>query len=140
MKKNYRLYRRVYQSLFVGIEDVFKQYIHSLEPDKIKQLDEYNSKRMGKEGRAGREDRESIGNIQNPFDFLRIFQLFVYLNGCLSLANGILPVLDRETPRGVETTSLKRLYELFKDKKFHGLVSLQFLSALNLLFGGRIEN
>ena len=47
---------------------------------------------------------------------------------------------DGETPQGVEKTSLKRLNELFKDKKFHGLVSLQFLSALNLFFGGRTEN
>ena len=81
---------------------------------------------MGKEGRAGREDRESIVNIKNPFDFLRIFQLFVYLNGCLSLANRILPVPDGETPQGVEKTSLKRLYELFKEKNFMDLFLYNF--------------
>ena len=79
-------------------------------------------------------------NIQNSFEFLRISQLFVYLNGCLSLANRFLPVPDGETPRGAKKTQLKRLYELIKDKKSHALVSLQFFSALNLIFGGRIEN
>ena len=40
IEKNYRLHRRAYQSLLVGITDIFIQYIYSLEPDEIKQLDE----------------------------------------------------------------------------------------------------
>ena len=32
------------------------------------------------------------------------------------------------------------MYDLFKDTKSYGLVSLQFLSALNLFFGGSIGN
>ena len=40
IEKNYRLCRRVYRSLFVDIADVFIQYIHLLELDVIKQLDE----------------------------------------------------------------------------------------------------
>ena len=47
---------------------------------------------------------------------------------------------DGETPPGAGKTSLKKLYELFEDTKSHGLVSLQFLSALNLFIGGSIEN
>ena len=40
IEKNYRLCRRVYQSLLGDIEDAFVQYIHSLEPNDIKQLDD----------------------------------------------------------------------------------------------------
>ena len=58
----------------------------------------------------------------------------------MSLTNGLVPLPDGETPPGAEKISLKKLYELFKDRKSHGLVSLQFLSALNLFFGGSIEN
>ena len=56
------------------------------------------------------------------------------------MGNGRLPVPDGETPPGAGKTSLKKLYELFEDTKSHGLVSLQFLSALNLFIGGSIEN
>ena len=40
LEKNYRLSRRVYQSLFVDIADLFIQYIQSHKPDEIKQLDD----------------------------------------------------------------------------------------------------
>ena len=38
--KNNKLCRRFYQSLFVDIADIFINYMHSLEPDEIKQLDD----------------------------------------------------------------------------------------------------
>ena len=40
IEKNYRILRRVYQSLYIDTADTFMQYIHSLEPDKIEQLDD----------------------------------------------------------------------------------------------------
>ena len=40
IEKNYRLFRRVYQSLFVDTADIFIQCIYSLEPEEIKQLDD----------------------------------------------------------------------------------------------------
>ena len=40
IEKNYRLFRRVYQSLFVDTADIFIQQIYSLEPEEIKQLDD----------------------------------------------------------------------------------------------------
>ena len=36
IEKNYRLCRRVYQSLYVDVADNFIQYIYSLEHDEIK--------------------------------------------------------------------------------------------------------
>ena len=56
------------------------------------------------------------------------------------MTDGLLPVPDAETPPGMEQIPLKRFYDLFEDTKSHGLVFLQFLSALNLFFGGSIEN
>ena len=127
--KNYRLFRRVYQSPFVDIADVFIQYIRLLELDEIKQLEDNI--------RANGWGVESIVDIQNYFEFLQIFILFYYF---LLLTNGLLQVPDGETPTGVKKISLKKLSELFKDIKSHGFVSLQFLSALNFFFGGSIEN
>ena len=65
--------------------------------------------------------------------------MFYYFNGRLPLTNRLLPVPDGETPEGSEKISMKTLYELFKDTKSHGLISLQFLSALNLFFVGDIR-
>ena len=76
--------------------------------------------------------------IEDSIAVLSIFQMFYYYNGRLPLTNGLLLVPDRETPQGSEKISLKSLYEMFKDTKSHGLVSLQFLSALNIFFGGDI--
>ena len=82
----------------------------------------------------------SVYKVALNFSTLQIFQLFYYLNGRLSLTNGLLPVLDGETPPDVKKISLKRLYEFFKDTKSHRLLSQKFLSALNLFFWGSIEN
>ena len=126
IEKNFKLCRRVYQSLFVDIADVFIQYIYSLELDKIKELDD--------DIKANGWGIESIVDMQNSFELLQIFQLFDYLNGRLLLTNGLLPVPDGETPPGTKKISLKRLYELFKDTKSYGLISLQFLSTINFFF------
>ena len=137
MKKNYRLYRRVDQSLFVCIADVSKRYMHSLEPGEIKQLDEYNSKRKRGEV-GGRENQLSIYKILlNFYVFLNFLSILMVLYHWPIDFYQCLMEKHLEVPK---KTQLKRLYELIKDKKSHALVSLQFFSALNLIFGGRIEN
>ena len=55
------------------------------------------------------------------------------------MTNGFLVVPDEESPPSSEKMSLKSLYEMFKDAKSHGLVSLQVLSALNIFFGWDIR-
>ena len=35
VESNYRIIRRVYQSLYSGVADIFFDYIHSLNPDEI---------------------------------------------------------------------------------------------------------
>ena len=70
---------------------------------------------------------------------MQCFECFYYFNGRFPLTNDLLPVPDRETSLGTEKISIKRLYKLYKGTKSHGLVSPQFLSALNLFFGGNIQ-
>ena len=131
IEKNYGICRRIYQSLFIEIADKFIQYINTLSPDETDQLDD-NIRSNGCRV-------QSIVEIENSVELLCTFQMFYYFNRRLSLTNGLLPVPDGETPEGSEQISIKTLYELFKDTKSHGLVSLQFLFALNLFFGGVIQ-
>ena len=41
IEKNYRIYRRVYQSLFLEIAETFIKYINTLKPDEIEKLDDH---------------------------------------------------------------------------------------------------
>ena len=82
---------------------------------------------------------KSLLEIENAFDLLRIFQMFYHFNDRLPLTNGLLVVLDGETLEGSKKISLKDLYEMFQGTKSHGLVSLQFLCALGIFFGGNIS-
>ena len=47
----------------------------------------------------------------------------------------MLIVPDEEVPERTEKINLKILYEMLKDTSSHGLVSIQFLSALGIFFG-----
>ena len=79
---------------------------------------------------------KSLLEIENAYDLLHIFQMLYHFNGRLPLTNELLIVPDGETSEGVEKISLKDLYETFQGTKSHGLVSQQFLCALDIFFGG----
>ena len=64
--------------------------------------------------------------------------MFYHFNGRLHLTNGLLIVPDDETSEGTEKICLKDLYEMFQGTKSLGLVSLQFLCALDIFIGGDI--
>ena len=98
-------------------------YIYSLEPNKIKQL--YD------DIRSNGWEINSIVQIENSAELLCCFEMFYYFNDCLPSTNGLLPVADGETQVNAEKIFLKYLYEFCKDTKLHGLVTLQFLLALN---------
>ena len=40
VEKNYKIIRRVYKDLFTEVADIFLEYIHSLDPNEIQQLDD----------------------------------------------------------------------------------------------------
>ena len=126
VEKNYKISRRIYQSLFVDA-DSFIEFIHSLDVDEIQELyDDLKGNGWGV---------RSLLEIENAYELLTAFQMICYLNGILSLRNGLLIVPDEEVPERTEKINLKILYEMLKDTSSHGLVSIQFLSALGIFFG-----
>ena len=131
IEKNYKISRCVYQSLFIDVADSFIEYIHLLDVDEIQQLD-YDLKANG-------WGTKSLREIENAYELLTIFQIFYYFNGSLPLTNGLLIVPVGETPEGTEKINLKLLYEMFKETKSHGSVSIQFLCALGIFFGLHIS-
>ena len=131
IQKTYKICRRVYQLLFIDIDDIFSEYIQSLDLDEIQKMDD--------DIKSNGWGVKSLLEIENAFDFLRIFQMFCHFNGRFSLTNGLLVVPDEETPEGSKKVSLKDLYEMFQSTKSHGFVTLQFLCALDIFFGGNIS-
>ena len=127
VKNNYKTIRRVYQHVYTDIEDIFFEYIHSLDLDEIQQIDS--------DIKTNRWRVINLLEIGNALELLSTFQLFYHNNGRLPLANGLLIVPDSEVPQGEEKTNLKNLYEMFRYTKNHGLVSMQFLGILGIFFG-----
>ena len=82
---------------------------------------------------------KSVVEIQDAFELWCTFQMFCYYNKRLLLTNGLLIVPNGKTTRVSEKSYLKTLYEMLQGTKSNGLVSLQFLSALNIFFGGSVD-
>ena len=119
VEKNYRISRRVYQSLFVDIADSFIEYIHSLDVNETQQIDD--------DLKVNGWGTKSLLEIENAYELLNIFQMFYYFNGRLPLTNGLLIVPDGEVSEVTEKINLKLLYEMLKDTQSYGLTSIQFL-------------
>ena len=118
---------RVYQTLFIDGVDTFIEYIHSLNPNEIQELDD--------ELKANGWGVKSLLDVESSYELLSVFEMFYYLNGRFPLTNGLLIVLDGEVPEDTEKVNLKILYEMFRDTDSHGLFSLQFLYTLGIFFG-----
>ena len=131
IEKIYRVCRRLYQTLFYKIAETFIQYIKTLTPDEIELLDA--------DLKANGWGIKSIVEIEDCIELLKLLQLFYYFHQRLPLTNGHLLIPVRKTPDGSKKISLKNLYKMFKDTESHGLVSAEFLLALNLFFGGDVQ-
>ena len=77
---------------------------------------------------------QAIVEIENSVELLCIFQMFYYFNGRLHLPTDFCRRQMAKHQRDLKKISMRTLYELFKDTKSHGLVSLQFLSVLKLFW------
>ena len=77
--------------------------------------------------------------IEDSIELIALFEIFYFMNGRVPPTNGLLLVPDGETPDDSEKISIKTFYEIFKDKKSNRLLSLQFLSVLNIFLGGDIS-
>ena len=111
---NNKISRRVYQALFINIADIFIEYIHSLDPNEIQELDN--------DLKVNRRAVKSLLEVENAYELLTVFQTFHYVNGRFPLTSGLLIVPDGEMPEGTEKVNLKLLYEMFKNS--HGIVSI----------------
>ena len=107
VESNYKILRRVYQSFFAGVTDVFLSTFIRWVMMNFQELDD--------DIKANGWGVIPLLDIENAYELLTIFQMFYYLNGRLSLTNGLLVVSNGEVPEGSEKINLKNLYEMFKD-------------------------
>ena len=74
---NYRISRRVYRHLYGDINDIFIEYIHSLDIDEIQGLDDgLKTNRWG---------AKTLLEIEDAYELLTIFQIFYYFKGSVPL-------------------------------------------------------
>ena len=73
---------------------------------------------------------EKISEINDSIRMLNLFQDFYTSTGRLPAFNGLLVVPDGDTSENSNKVNMKNLYDLFKNTKSHGLVSLPFLGLL----------
>ena len=65
---------------------------------------------------------------------MKIFQDFYAMTGRLPLSNSLLVVPDGDAPPD-EKVNMRQLYDLYKNAKSHGIVSLPFLELLHYYLG-----
>ena len=126
IESNYRIARRVYQQLFIDILQLFAEFIKSLNYLEIEDMD--NDIRVKGWGIT------KINEVQNSEELMKLFQNFYHLMGRLPLSNGLLVVPDGDSPLGENKVNMKNLYELFKNTKSHGLISLPFFGLIRYCF------
>ena len=87
------------------VADIFLEYIHSLDPNEIQQLDD--------DVKGNVRGFMNLLEIDNSLLLLSTFQLCYHNNGRLPLTNGVLIAPYGEVPEGEEKINLKNLYEMF---------------------------
>ena len=122
METNYKIARRVYQDLYIDIADLFQEFIRSLPPQDIQDMDD--------DIKSNGWGVKNFLEIENSLELLNIFQTF-YITGRLLLANGLLIIPDGDAPAGEDKVNLKSLCGMFRHTYSHGLVSLPFLWVIH---------
>ena len=115
VESNYKISRRVYQSVFADVADIFIEYIYSLDQDEISERNE--------DLKFNGQGANHISEIENSYGLLTIFQRFYYYIRRLPLKNGLLVVPDVEVLERTEKINLKNLNEMYRDTNSHDLVS-----------------
>ena len=122
IESNYRIARRVYQQLYLDVSELFAEFLRSLSSYKLEEIN--NDIRFNGWG------VRKVQEVEDSQELLRIFQDFYTLMGRLPLSNELLVIPDGDAPPGENKVNIKQLYELFKNTKSHGLVSLPFLGLI----------
>ena len=120
---NYKVARRVYQYPYFDIADLFLEYVKSMDSYEIQDIEED----MKANGWGA---VKKISEINDSIRMLNLFQDFYRSTGRLPAFNGLLVVPDGDTSENSSKVNMKSLYDLFKNTKSHGLVSLPFLGLL----------
>ena len=126
IETNYRVARCVYQDLYLDIADLFQDFIRSLSPQQIQDIDD--------DIKSNGWGVKNVLAINNSLELLNIFQTFYHTTGRLPLSNGLLIVPDGDTPPDEDKVNMKSLYDMFRHTYSHGLVSLPFLGVLHYYF------
>ena len=95
VESNYKISRRIYQSAFADVADIFIEHIHSLNQDEIFELNE--------DIKFNGWGAKHISEIEDAYKLLTIFQRFYYRNGRFPLTNGLLVVPDFKVPQRTYT-------------------------------------
>ena len=131
MEKNYRVLKRVYDSIFATIAENFHLYLNSLSEEEKTEIDsDFVSSGLA-----------SIRDTESAFDLLSLFDFFYFVNGRFSTATGhtFVPKSDFSLEVNEEEVNIKKLYEKFRVTNSHALVASQFLAVLNIFFGANPE-
>ena len=124
---NYKVARRVYQYPYFDIADLFLEYVKSMDSYEIQDIEED----MKANGWGA---VKKISEINDSIRMLNLFQDFYRSTGRLPAFNGLLVVPDGDTSENSSKVNMKSLYDLFKNTKSHGLVSLPFFRAFTSFF------
>ena len=120
---NYKVARRVYQYLYLDIADLFLSY--------VKLMDRYEIQDIEEDMKAnGWGTVKKIPEVNDSFRMLNLFQDFYTSTGRLPAFNRLLVVPDGDASENSNKINMKSLYDLFKNTKSHGLVSLPLLGLL----------
>ena len=122
IESNYRIARRVYQQIYLDVSELFAEFLRSLSSYELEDIN--NDIRFNGWG------VRKVQEIEDSHELMRIFQDFYMLTDRLPLSNELLAIPDGDAPPGENKVNMKQLYELFKNTKSHGLVSLPFLGLI----------
>ena len=90
VENNYKTAICFYQDLYIDIADFFQEFIKSLPPQDIQDMDDdIKSKGLGV---------KNILDVENSLDLMNIFQIFDHTTGRLPLGNGLLTVPEGDAP------------------------------------------
>ena len=105
VEHNYKIARRVYQQLWINISELFAEFIRSIDPLNLQDMDD--------DIKSNGWEIKKITDFNNAEHFIIIVQNFTQLTGCLPLSNGLLVVPDGDAPPGEDRVNMKNLYEMF---------------------------
>ena len=121
MEGNYSILRRVYQQLHLDITELFSEFINS--------LNSYERHDMDADIKTNGWEIKITTEVEDAQELMKIFQDFYTMTGRLPLSNSLLVVPDGDAPPD-EKVNMRQLYNLYKNTKSHGIVSLHLLGLL----------